>query len=265
MCNDVQQPIYLGKILLQNFLKKSMKYSNLNKQNLTEKELSRKLLLNLIGILGIILVVILSLFVFAPKVGFIFGLFSVHRNDPGYIPTLKTVPPEFVDLPKSVNTDQASLHGYAQPGTVVVLYANGPEVARVTAGTDGQFNFTGIKLNEGKNTLFAKGIDEKNVESDKTDYFYITLDKQAPKFDELSPKDGDTVRNLDKRVEVTGKMNELTTVTVNGSYAVQRPDFTFDFILGVSEGDVKITVAATDEAGNKTEKILNITYEKKSL
>lgn len=241
-----------------------MKYSNLNNQHLTERQLSRKLLLNLVGIIVVIVVVVLGLFVFAPKIGFLFGLFSVHRNDPGYMPTLKVAPPDFVDVPKAINKDETSLHGYAQPGTVVVLYVNGPEKARTTADSDGQFNFSGIKLNEGKNTLFAKGIDEKNVESDKTDYFYITLDKQAPKFDELSPKDGDTVRNLDKRVEVTGKLNELATITINGSYAVQKSDFTFDFLLGVNEGGVKITLDAVDEAGNKTEKVINITYEKKS-
>jgi len=56
------------------------------------------------------------------------------------------------------------------------------------------------------------------------------------------------VSNLDKRVEVTGKVDEKSTIKVNGKFAIIKPDLTFDFLLGVSEGKVEIKVEATDEA-----------------
>ncbi len=234
-------------------------------KNMSEEELSRRLFFNLIGIIAIVVIVGLSLFVFAPKIGYIFGLISVHRNDLGYTPTAKVAPPDFVDTPKALNKNQADLHGYAQPGSVVVVFVNGPERARTTAGSDGQFNFFAINLNDGKNTLFAKAIDEKNVGSANTEYFFIVVDKKAPKFEELSPSDGDTVKNLDKRIQITGKLDKVAIITINGRGAVQKPDLTFEFLLGVDEGNVKITIDAVDQAGNKTEKVLNITYQKKSF
>jgi hypothetical protein len=241
-----------------------MKYPRINK-NLSEAELQRRLLLNLIGIAVIILIVVLSLFVFAPKIGFLFGLVSKYRNEQGYKPTSKITAPVFSDLPKSVKSDQINLTGYTQAGLTVKLYVNGPEKARAVADVGGKFEFTNITLSEGKNTLFAKSEDGTGTESDSTELFFIQLDKTAPKLDDLSPKDGDTVRNLDKRITISGKINEKATILINGKTAVQKSDFSFDFLLGVDEGNVKIKIEITDDAGNKTEKEITVKYEKKSV
>jgi len=113
--------------------------------------------------------------------------------------------------------------------------------------------------------LFAKAVDNKGSESEKTEFFYITYDKNPPKIEDLSPEDGDTVRNLDKRINVTGRTNEKAKVTINGMMAVQKPDNSFEFLLGVDEGEVKMKIEAVDEAGNKTEKEITVKYEKKSI
>jgi hypothetical protein len=241
-----------------------MKYSGNNK-NLSEKELKKKLLLNLMGITTIILIVLLSLFVFAPKIGFLFGLVSKYRNEEGYRPKSKVSVPTFTDLPSSVKDSEIKLAGYAQTGVTVKLFVNGPESSRTISGSDGRFEFTGVKLNEGRNTLFAKAENSKGEESDTTDMFYISYDKTPPKIEELSPKDGETVRNLDKRITVSGKINEKATIIINGKIAVQKPDLSFDFLLGVGEGEVKIKVEIIDQAGNKVEKEITVRYEKKSV
>jgi hypothetical protein len=241
-----------------------MKYPQVNK-NLSEEQLQKKLLLNLIGIAAIILIALLSLFVFAPKIGYLFGLVSKYRNEEGYKPTSKIPAPVFSDPPKAVKTDQVTLKGFTQAGLTVKLYVNGPEKARTVSDVDGKFEFVNVPLNEGKNTLFAKSEDSQAVESDSTELFFIEFDKNAPKLDDLLPKDGSTVRNLDKRISVSGKINEKATILINGKTAIQKPDFTFDFLLGVDEGSVKIKLEVTDEAGNKTEKEITIKYEKKSV
>lgn len=243
----------------------SMKNYSKNNKNLSEEELQKKLLLNLMGIGGIFLVAILALFVFAPKVGFLFGLFSKHRNEEGYRPESKVSVPVFSDLPTAVNDQEIKLIGYAQPGNTIILFANGPESARTVTGADGRFEFTEVKLNDGRNTLFAKAENSNKVESEKTEVFYITYDKTGPKIEDLSPSDGDTVRNLDKRINITGKINEKATIEINGKLAVQKPDLSFDFLLGVDEGEVKIKIVATDEAGNKAEEEITVKYEKKSV
>jgi hypothetical protein len=228
-------------------------------------QLQKKLLLNLIGIAVVILVVLLSLFVFAPKIGFLFGLISKYRNAEGYRPASKVSVPTFSDLPTAAKDPEVKLSGYAQAGTTVQLFVNGPMSATTVTGADGRFDFAGIKLNEGRNTLFAKAVDSKNQVSDNTDLFFITYDKTPPKISDLSPKDGDTVRNLDKRITVSGKIDEKATIVINGKTAVQRPDLSFDFLLGVSEGSVKFKIEVTDEAGNKTDQEITIKYVRSSV
>ena len=63
---------------------------------------------------------------------------------------------------------------------------------------------------------------------------------------------------------IIGKINEKATITVNDKQAVQKPDLTFEFQLGVKEGEVSVKVNATDEAGNKEEKSFKIRYVRQS-
>jgi hypothetical protein len=42
--------------------------------------------------------------------------------------------------------------------------------------------------------------------------------------------------------------------------AVVRPDLTFDFLLGVTEGKVAIKIEATDDAGNIATETIDVTY-----
>jgi len=242
-----------------------MKYSELNKKNISEEELSKKLMMYIIGIAAIVVITVLAFSVFAPKIGYLFGLVSKHRNEEGYKPTGKIPPPVFTEIHKSVKVSDIQLTGYARAGLTVILYVNGPEIGRTVSGADNIFTFSNIKLNDGKNTLFAKAVDNKGSESEKTEFFYITYDKNPPKIEDLSPEDGDTVRNLDKRINVTGRTNEKAKVTINGMMAVQKPDNSFEFLLGVDEGEVKMKIEAVDEAGNKKEKEITVKYEKKSI
>lgn len=230
----------------------------------TEEELSKRLIMSLIGIVSIIIISILSLFIFAPKIGSIFGLLSVHRNETTEVAKVKVTRPVFSYLPTATSSENITLNGYATPGTTVKLFLNGPEVGSTVVGSDGGFTINGITLNEGKNTLFAKAVDNQGNESENTNSFYIVLDKKGPKFEELKPGDGDTVRNLDKRILITGKLNKKATITVNDRVAIQKADLSFEFLMGVNEGTVKIKIVAIDEAGNKTEKNITVKYEKKS-
>ena len=45
---------------------------------------------------------------------------------------------------------------------------------------------------------------------------------------------------------------------------VQKPDFSFDYDLGVQEGGVTIEIKAVDPAGNEAIQELNVTYQEKS-
>ncbi|KKU30589.1 MAG: hypothetical protein UX44_C0019G0001, partial [candidate division WWE3 bacterium GW2011_GWA1_46_21] len=106
--------------------------------------------------------------------------------------------------------------------------------------------------------------DSNNNESPKSETITVISDDDKPEITISSPKDGEAVKNLNRRVTVTGKLNEEATVIINGKVAISRPDLSFEILLGVDEGGVEIKVAATDKAGNKAEKIIHVIYQKES-
>ncbi len=238
------------------------KMSIIPPERMSEFALKRRLRITLVTMGGIIVCMLLGMFVFAPQVGSFFGFFSIHRNEDAYTPTAKPTAPVFTNTPEAVNTENVTLSGKALSGTTIKIYVNGPEKATTTTGSDGVFSFADLKLSSGKNMIFAKAFDDKGNESDKSESLIINYDKESPKIDLDSPKDGDTVKNLNKRVEIIGKIDEKATITVNGKTAIQKPDLSFDFWLGADEGTIKIKIVAVDIAGNKTEKEITVKYVK---
>ncbi|HAI62688.1 MAG: hypothetical protein UU64_C0002G0007 [candidate division WWE3 bacterium GW2011_GWF2_41_45] len=230
----------------------------------SEEELSKKLIKIMLGIIGLIVFVILALFVFAPTFGSAFGLLSKNRNAKEEAVTVRIRPPTLTNVPASTKDTKINLAGYANEGETIKLFVNGPEVAQTTTGADGIFNFISIELIKGRNTIFAKAINAKNEESGAGETFTILLDTEQPKIEITFPKDESTVRNLDKRITITGTINEKATLKINGRMVIQKPDLSFEYTLGVKSGDVEIKVEATDEAGNTNEETITVKYQETS-
>ena len=233
-------------------------------KRITEKQLRARYNTVILGISTMAFLGIISVAFFAPQIGAFFGFFSKHRGEEGYRPTAKPSPPVFEDIPEAVGENSVDLSGKAQPGETILLFVNGPEKARTTADSEGKFNFVDVHLISGKNTLFAKAQDDQNRESDKTPYFYISVDDDSPEIEIEEPKDGNVIKNLNRRIRISGKINEKATITINGGTVVQKPDFSFDYDLGVKEGNVKIEIKAVDPAGNESTLELNVVYQEKS-
>ncbi len=233
-----------------------------SQKRMSEKELRDRLRKRMLGIWIIIIIGILSLFIFAPQVGSLFGYFSKYRNDPGYVPTPKPIPPVFLDAPKATNKDSITLTGRALQGSSVKIFVNGPEKGNTTVGNDGIFTFSEIHLNVGTNSIFAKSYDDKGNESESSEFLIINYDKEAPKITIEKPKDGDTVKNLDKRIEIEGKIDEKATITINEKTAIQKSDLSFNYFMSASEGDVEIKIEVTDIAGNKSTEEFKVKYVK---
>ncbi len=222
----------------------------IKKQDLNKILLKRLLAIFIIGTMSVIGVV-----KYAPKIGSIFGLISVNRNDTITPPEANTPPPIFLGVPEAVNKTKIDLKGSSVPKTKIELFVNGPKEASVLTDISGEFLFTNVKLNEGKNTIFAKANETKS------DVITIRYDNEKPKIELETPKNGEKIENLNNRVEVIGKINEEAAVKVNGRVAIQRPDNSFSILLGAREGDLEIIIEATDLAGNKSEEKLNVTYK----
>lgn len=241
---------------------------NSNKYQLTrneEKLLRQRLAKTVWSMLAILAALGIILGFFAPKLGAFFGFFSVHRNEKDATTIIKPAAPLFVNTPKAVKEDSVNLNGFAQAGSTVTLFVNGPEVQKTTAGSDGMFTFNNVGLMQGINTIFAKIADQNGTESDNSNTISITVDKEKPKITVEGPKANETVRNLDKRIKVYGKLNEMSSVMINDKIAIVRPeDLSFEILLGATEGTMEIKIQATDTAGNVSEEKFSIKYVKGS-
>ncbi|MFC1755943.1 hypothetical protein ACFLZK_01235 [Patescibacteria group bacterium] len=227
------------------------------------KELSKKLRFALLGIFAFIFLALIAVNFFGPQIGALFGFISVNRNAEGPKAKVTLSTPSFAELPDATNEEEITIEGYAQKGTNVKIFVNGPEKGETLVGDDGKFVFENIPLIEGRNTLFAKSFQNDN-ESEKSETRVITVDKDKPKIKIEKPKDGDTIKNLNERVLVKGSVNEKAKVRINDRLAVLKPNLSFEFLLGVDEGDVVITVEAIDEAGNSEITKVGVTYKKES-
>lgn len=229
-----------------------------------KEELSRRLRFSLLGIFAFIFLVIALMSLYGPQIGALFGFISVNRNRelPKARVTLTT--PSFENLPDAVNKNVITVEGYAREGDNVKLYVNGPAIGKVLVGGDNKFIFEDVQLINGRNTIFAKSVDDSGNESEKSETHVIMVDKEKPEIEIEQPNDGDTIKNLNERVFIKGSVNEEVSIRINDRLAVQKPNLDFEFLLGVEEGDVVITVEATDEAGNTEVEKIGITYEKES-
>ena len=234
------------------------------KPKLTQTEELNKILLKRLMLLISILIFLVGAFAFfAPQLGSFFGIFSKYRNEEDET-IIKPNPPIFSSIPNSTKNVKITINGYSQPGITIKLFVNGPEKAETVVGADGLFSFGNISLNSGRNTIFSKAVDAYGNESDKSSTYQIYVDKDVPEIEIESPKKGETVKNLDKRIKVRGSVNEKATIIINNRLAVQRPDFSFEILLGVQEGSVKIEIEATDEAGNQSKETIYVTYQRSS-
>jgi len=227
------------------------------------KELSKKLRLSLLGIFSFILLGILAINFFGPQIGAMFGFISVNRNAEGPKAKVTLSTPSFAELPDATNEEEITIEGYAQKGTNVKIFVNGPEKGETLVGEDGKFVFENISLIEGRNTIFAKSFQNDN-ESEKSETRVITVDKEKSKIKIEKPKDGDTRKKLNERVLVTGSVSKKAKVRINDRLAVLKPNLSFEFLLGVDEGNVEIKIEAIDEAGNSEITKVGVTYKKES-
>jgi len=228
------------------------------------QELSKRLKFSLLGIFAFIFLGIVSLNFFGPQIGAMFGFISVNRNKEGPKAKATLNTPSFLDIPNAVKDETITIEGYAREGYNIKLYVNGPSVGEVLVGGDNKFIFENVSLIDGRNTVFAKAVDGQGNESEKSETQVIVVDKEKPKIKIETPKDGDVVKNLNDRVFIKGEISEKATIRINDRLAVQKPDLSFEFLLGVKEGDIVITIEATDEAGNTEVEKIGIKYIKES-
>lgn len=164
--------------------------------------------------------------------------------------------PSLDELPNATSKQDLKISGTSSPETIVELFINGSKEGEVKPSEDGTFSFN-ITLSDGDNIIKTRAKINEST-SDFSDSQNVQYKNSPPNLSIDSPSDGSSVNS--ETIIVSGKTDEGVRVTVNDFWAVLNPDNTYSYTLKLNQGGNKILVVATDEAGNKSEKEINVTY-----
>jgi uncharacterized protein YfaP (DUF2135 family) len=229
----------------------------------TEKKTKKTIFLSIIGIViilflvlrfGLDLLVNFSLFLSGPRSQV---ESQSNSNSINYL-AAPVLNPTFT----ATNSAEVNITGKAMPDSDITLYLNGSTQDQTKAGSDGIFSFNEI-LKNGDNQIKAKA-QNGNKKSDYSDPLNILYTNSAPTLDISTPFDGQTFNNnqtvSDNTINITGQTDSGATVTINNFIATVDENNNFSYSFAMQNGDNQIKIIAVDQAGNKTEKDLKITY-----
>jgi hypothetical protein len=223
----------------------------------SERKQKKTIFLSVLGIVvllfllfkfGLPALINISLFIAGNK-----GLTVTADNEILFIP-----PPSFESAPVATNSARYEIKGTADKDSKVELLQNGKSKGEKETNDKGEFSFN-VNLSEGENSFAARQT-IKDKKSEFSSPLIIIYKNSPPDLEVTTPKEGTSFKKEDRFVEVTGKTDPDTNVTVNGFYAAINESNGFFYSLGLSDGDNEIKVVAVDLAGNKTEKIIKVNY-----
>lgn len=172
------------------------------------------------------------------------------------------ISPILNSLPNATSSAKISISGISNYDSgKIILYLNGRKSDTDKLGNSKKFKFNNVRLSDGENSIkVSYSINGK--ESDFSQDYTVIRSSEKPKLEINQPADNSTFTKADKSVTVSGSTNANDTVTVNGFRAVVSASGEFSYIIELDEGDNKITIEATNEAGVKNSKELTIIYRK---
>ena len=161
-------------------------------------------------------------------------------------------------MPQATNSARILIQGTALKFATIDLYINESLVDKTTAKEDGTFSFE-VNLSKGVNRISAKA-QKGNVESTNSENFDILFKDTVPSLSVFAPIDGQSFSKDQNTLTVSGTSDSDTKVTVNDFRAIIDEKNNFSFLLPLKDGDNLIKIVAIDQAGNKIEKEIKVTY-----
>jgi len=227
-----------------------------------EKKQRKRLVLAIVG--SIALVVFLFIFGFKLLVGFSLLVERLHGAAPQTQNPTQTIiqPPTLDPLPVATKSSSLFVRGSGQSGLTAIVYVNDAETKNISVTKSGMFTTQLTNLKDGVNTISAKLMDAKGNLSDLSNVLTVEIKQKQPTLELTSPNDNISILGDNNTITINGKTDDNATVTVNGRFVVIKSDNSFSFQYPLNEGQNKLTIIATDDAGNTTTVERNITYQK---
>ena len=225
-----------------------------------QKKSAQTLILSVLGIGAVLFLLFKYGIPLISDASFLFGRITStsntndnqKNNDVDFIPV-----PDLDSLPKATKEESVTVSGTSISGLLITLYVNGNKEGETKVNDDGTFEFS-IDLTEGENIIKVKAVKDER-ESEFSNSITIAYIKEGPKLSIDAPTENSEIKGQNL-IEVRGKTDPDTKVTVNDFQAVSTSDGSYSYFLTLKDGGNEIKVVATDLAGNKTEKTINVSY-----
>ena len=234
------------------------KRSRLNRH--LERQSKKTLAISILGLILIILVLFKFGIPFIAAIGSISGQVAPAKQSgnasQSTSPQTFLAPPTLNQTFDATNSAQVEISGSSTTGNQVAIYLNGSLFEKVDLGSDNTFK-DNLTLSTGDNIIKAKSVNGSH-ESDFSDSITITYKNSPPNLSIDSVHDGDSVKS--SPVNIGGKTDPEDTVTVDGFQAIVDSQGGYSYSLNLQNGDNNVVVDAIDNAGNKTEKTIKVTY-----
>ncbi len=235
-----------------------MKRSRLSRK--IEKQTKRGILLGLLGI--IIVLVMLMKFGIPLLVKFSLLISESTAPKQQQLPneTVFIAPPILNPLPNNAtNSANVILSGLSSPEANIEVFINSNSFGKTKTTKNGDFSFE-IALKPGKNVIKAVVNSKDNKQSGFSTPITIVYRNAPPSLNIVSPSDGQSFSKDQDTIQVSGSTDFDVKVTVNDFWAILDENGNFSYNLILKPGDNQIKVVATDQAGNKKEKEIKVTY-----
>ena len=215
----------------------------------------------LLVVVGIILLGLIGFFL-GPYLIVQYSLL-LDKNTPTPTPSVRNttfIPSPMLDpLTSATNSAKLIVKGTAQNSKTIKVYVNGKSVDSVPVTSTDSFT-TSITLTEGENLIKVKSIADDGKESKFSETTLVTYDNKPPELIIDSPSDGESFNKDDNPITVRGKTDTNVRITINGFQAITNSKGEFSYSLPLRNDTKEILVIAVDEAGNTTEKKINLSY-----
>lgn len=209
------------------------------------------------------LVILLLLFKYgisnvSKLIGFV-GDFKNASKTPEQEDKTPPPPPSLENIPKATKEKTLEISGSTESGVKVIFNLN-DQKAEVLANSDGRFIFN-ITLLNGENTISAIAKDKAGNESVQSTVKKVIFDNTPPELEITTPTDGTSYfGSKQKQLTISGKTSEGSKVQINGRWVITNSDGSFNYVYVFVDGNNELIITSEDEAGNKTEKLIVVTF-----
>lgn len=214
-----------------------------------------------LNVLGIILVVLLVFKFGIPLLVNVSLFLSGSKSNQGQFQNQDSsfiAPPILDSFPLATGSANIIISGLASKNQTINLYINDELIDKIDASEDGKFSFKET-ITAGEKIIKVKAV-ENNRESDFSNSIITVFKSAPPSLNIISPVNGQSFTKDQNIADIKGTTDADVRVTVNDFWSITDDKGNFSYRLPLQSGENKIKIVATDQAENKNEIEIVVSY-----